>query len=78
MNDKDTREVLDLVDEYAFQVRLMFPEAPKILLKIESILSERRNEYLEEAAVICETAPDYLQNSTFDGVAAYIRSRKTK
>ena len=31
---------------------------------------------LEEAAKICETAPDLLQNSTFDGAAAAIRALK--
>lgn len=30
-----------------------------------------------ECAVIAETAADYLQNSTFEGVAAAIRARGT-
>ncbi|MGE8629498.1 hypothetical protein [Achromobacter denitrificans] len=36
-----------------------------------------RNAALEEAAVIVETAPDYLQDSTFDGAARAIRAIKT-
>lgn len=34
------------------------------------------NAAFEEAAKICETAPDLLQNSTFDGAAEVIRSLK--
>lgn len=33
-----------------------------------------RRAALEEAAVICETAPDYLRDSTFDGAARAIRA----
>ena len=29
---------------------------------------------MEQAAKVCETAPDLLQNSTFDGAAAAIRA----
>ena len=34
-------------------------------------------EAYERCAVIAETAPDLLQNSTFDGVAAAIRALKS-
>lgn len=38
---------------------------------------EARNAALEEAAVIVETAPDYLQDSSFKGAARAIRALKT-
>jgi hypothetical protein len=40
------------------------------------IYANVRDKALEEAAVICETAPDRLRNSTFDGAAAAIRALK--
>lgn len=40
-------------------------------------LDSIRNEALEEAAEICETAPDYLQDSSFDGAARAIRALKS-
>lgn len=40
-------------------------------LIIEAVVKEE----VEACAKICETAPDLLQNSTFDGVAAAIRAR---
>ncbi|MFU1957714.1 hypothetical protein [Bordetella bronchiseptica] len=38
---------------------------------------EARNAALEEAAVIVETAPDYLQDSSFNGAARAIRALKS-
>jgi hypothetical protein len=34
------------------------------------------NATLEEAAVVCETAPDWIQDSTFSGAARAIRALK--
>lgn len=39
--------------------------------------AEARNAALEEAAVIVETAPDYLQDSSFNGAARAIRALKS-
>ena len=44
-------------------------------LVIEATVKEEVEEEREACAKICETAPDLLQNSTFDGVAAAIRAR---
>lgn len=40
-------------------------------------LDSIRNEALEEAAEICETAPDGLQDSSFNGAARAIRALKS-
>lgn len=43
------------------------------LVRKDAIADER-----EACAVIAETAADYLQNSTFEGVAEAIRSRSSE
>ena len=47
------------------------------LERLEQFAELVRADERAECAVIAETAADYLQNSTFEGVAAAIRARGT-
>jgi len=51
--------------------------SPPALVELSCFAAGMRYAY-EDAARICESAPDLLQNSTFDGAAAAIRSRIPK